>query len=578
MKFYNLLVPIFLFIAGTLHSQTIPDPDRSGLFPFVLPWDDSSPGIANISSWLHKPAGKFGRLRVGSDGHLYAGKERIRLRGVDITYGSCFPTHEEADKIAARMAKFGLNIVRFHCMDQNPYPRGLFERSFKNTRDFEPEALERMDYFISVLEKNGIYIYLCTLNYRPFSARDGLPKEIEMARGFANQGRHVIGFFNPQIIDLQKEFAQKLLTHSNTYTGLRYSEDPAVAFVEINNENGLFQACMGGTGDNIPDPFLTEFKNLWNDWLLARHGSTEKMRKTWGQMGSEPLGKELLANGDFSGAAEPWILERRATAEAEAALSDELPPEIKNGKSIRVNVIRPGTEYWHIRYQQLGLQVEADHPYTLEFWAKADEPRTLAVSVAQNSPPWKILGMQNTANLTKEWKRFRFVSMMGAPDKTARLVFDPQMKSGATWIAGVSLRLGGTFQADPALRLEDKTVAIVKSVGELTPPAQADWLRFLWDTEDRYWKIMNDYFQKDLGVKALILGTIVGTSTPNLMARFDAIDTHAYWQHPHPWNTNDFTVGYGSMVNELGAVLPNLALRKVYGKPFCMTEFGDCSP
>lgn len=569
---------IFFFFESALSSQTIPEPDRSGLFPFVLPWDDSSPGIANISSWLHKPAGKFGTLRAGADGHLYAGKERIRLRGVDITYGSCFPTHEEAEKIAARMAKFGLNIVRFHCMDQNPYPRGLFERSFKNTRDFDPEALERMDYFISVLEKNGIYIYLCTLNYRPFRAADGLPKEIEQAKGFMNQGRHVIGFFNQPIIELQKEFAKKLLTHPNPYTGLRYNEDPAVAFVEINNENGLFQACQNGIGDLYPEPYQNEWKVLWNEWLLTRHGSTEKMRAAWGQLASEAPGQEMLVNGFFSGAVEPWILEKNATGEAEVALSDELPPEIKNGKSLRLNVIRPGTAFWHIRFKELDLKVESERPYTLEFWGKADEERTLDVSVGQNGPPWRTLGMQNTAKLTGEWKKFRFISQMGSSDPAARLIFDPQMKAGSTWIAGVSLRTGGSFPLDPKLRLEDKTIEIVKNAFELTPQAQADWLRFLWDTEDRYWKIMNDYFKNELKVKALVLGTIVGTSTPNLMTRFDAIDTHAYWHHPSPWNTNDFKVGYSSMVSELGALLPNLALRRVHGKPFCITEFGDCSP
>lgn len=37
--------------------------------------------------------------------------------------------------------------------------------------------------------------------------------------------------------------------------------------------------------------------------------------------------------------------------------------------------------------------------------------------------------------------------------------------------------------------------------------------------------------KKELGVKALVRGTIVGFTTPNLMANLDYIDAHAYWQY-----------------------------------------------
>jgi len=49
------------------------------LFPFVLPWDDASPGITDLSGWLPKPAGKSGPVRVGPGGHLYTGDRRLRL-------------------------------------------------------------------------------------------------------------------------------------------------------------------------------------------------------------------------------------------------------------------------------------------------------------------------------------------------------------------------------------------------------------------------------------------------------------------------------------------------------------------
>jgi len=58
---------------------------QDDLVPFVLPWDDAAPGPTNLSGWNHKPAGKFGPVRAGEDGHLYVGAERIRFFGVDLT-------------------------------------------------------------------------------------------------------------------------------------------------------------------------------------------------------------------------------------------------------------------------------------------------------------------------------------------------------------------------------------------------------------------------------------------------------------------------------------------------------------
>ncbi|MEK6794399.1 MAG: carbohydrate binding domain-containing protein [Spirochaetota bacterium] len=555
----------------------------AALFPFVLPWDDSSPGIANISGWLHKPAGKFGTLRAGEDGHIYAGKERIRLRGVDITHAANFPTKEDAEKIAARMAKFGINIVRFHHMDQYPFPRGLYLRDSKHTRVFDPEALDRMDYYIAQLKKNGIYTYLCLLNYRPISAADGLPKEIEQAKGNSFQGRHAIGFFDKQIIDLQKEFAHNLLTHTNAYTGKPYTEEPAVAFVEVNNENGLFHILYGGIGNSggivgtFPELYLTQLRGLWNDWLMQKYGSDDRLRSSWNMNDSEAIGDEMIRNLNFAAGIDQWLLEQNAGAGASVSPTDDMPPNV-SGKTMLIEVTKPGTQSWHIRFEQRDIAIAEGRMYTLDFWAKADSASTMDVCISMNRVPWKVLGMMNTMKLTPVWQRFHFVSRMGQADDTARLVFDPQMKKGSFWIAGVSLKPGGATVNTTDERLEGRRIPLVKGPGELTASAQRDWLTFLWDTEDRYWKTMKGYIKNDLGTKAMVIGTIVGCSTPNLMAQFDAIDSHGYWQHPAPWNSNNFTVGYASMVNDLGGLIPNLALRSVVGKPFCITEYAHCAP
>lgn len=573
----------------------LPGMPRAGLgadslFPFVLPWDDATPGITNLSGWLPKPAGKFGHIQAAPDGHLYAGQERIRLHGVDLAFGANFPAKDDAGKIAARMARFGINIVRFHIMDMDRYPRGILARSGTDTRDLDPEALDRLDWFSAQLKRNGIYTYLCLLNYRPFNAADGLPKEIEELGGNF-QDRHVIGFWDARILDLQKEYARKLLSRRNPYTRLTWAQDPAVAFVEINNENGLIHAWLGGTIDRLPDVFLRELTGQWNRWLAARYGSTGKLEGAWGAS-QEPLRAEMLANPGFIKGTDHWDVERHEAAEATATATDEAPGAIRGAvrgtKSARLDVTRLGTEGWHIRFEQTGLNVLAGRPYTLTFWAKTAPrpggPVALHVSIEQAHAPWRNLGLAGEAELSAEWRRFQFVVLPDPGDDNARLVFDPPFQTGTYWLAGVSLRPGGVFGLHPDERLEDGTIAAFprSRAGERTAQAQRDWIRFLWETEDRYWQTMYRLLKDDLKVKGLVIGTVVGCSTPNLMAKLDAVDTHAYWQHPvfpgRPWDSENWFVRNRSMVSEAGGVLPDLALRRVLGKPFCVTEYGHAAP
>ena len=556
---------------------------ESALFPFVLPWDDATQSVANLSGWLPKPAGKFGQVRAGADGHLYAGKERIRFFGVDLSFSANLPTHADAEKVAARLAKFGINIVRFHIMDMRHYPEGILARDAANTRDIDPEALDRLDYFTAQLNRNGIYVNLCLLNYRPFNAADGLPPEIEQAGGGPFQRRHVVGFFNGQVLDLQKEYARRLLTHRNAYTGRSYTEDPAVAFVEINNENGLLHAWLKKDVDELPELFRAELRGQWNQWLRQRYGSTEKMQQEWA-VGEMPLGAEALGNGDFARDMEGWTLELHPGAEAKMKVVDLAPEALRGARSAQLSVAKPGAQSWHIRFEQAGFRVQAERPCTISFWAKADKPSAVSVSIEQTHAPWHVLGAHTSVPLTAQWQPFRVVFPISETDDKARVIFDPAMQAGSTWLAGVSLRPGGIIGLGKDERLDGDAVPAftLSQFGERTPAVQRDWIRFLWETEDRYWQAMAGYLKKDLKVQALVIGTIVGCSTPNLMAKMDCVDTHAYWQHPvfpgRPWDPENWFVQNLSMVNARGGVLPELALRRVLGKPFCVTEYGSPAP
>jgi hypothetical protein len=573
-----LLIPAALAVAvGTASGAEAP----GSLFPFVLPWDDASPGVTDLAGWLTRPAGKLGPVRAGDDGHLYAGKGRIRFLGVNVCFDACFPRKDDADRVAGRLAKFGVNVVRFHHMDMRPFPQGLRARRGKGTAELDPEALDRLDTFIARLQDHGIYANLNLLVTRPLAAADGLPAEVER---LDVKDRHVASFFFEPALKTQKDYARALLGHRNPYTGRTYAEDPGVAFVEINNENGLLHAWLGGQVDRLPAVFLRTLQGRWNDWLRQRYASADRLRQAWAE-GATPPGAEMLANGSFTRGLEPWVLERHDRAEANAVAGGDVPEALRGGKSLAVTVTRPGSEAWHVQLVQRGLRLRAGQAYTLTFWAKADRPSHLSAGLKQAHEPWRVLSSEMELSLGKEWKPYRLVFVAGDSDEDARLnLTGLGREPGTVILAGVSLRPGGVAGLDPGEGPEDGSVAILPHarLGERTPARQRDWLHFLWETEDAYWQGMSRFLKGDLGVRAVVVGTIVGCSTPNLMARLDAVDTHAYWEHPQfpgrQWDEENWTVANRSMVNQKGGTLPGLALRRVLGKPHCVSEYNHPAP
>lgn len=206
-----------------------------------------------------KPAGKHGFLKTQGEKFVFEDGTPARFWGVCLNASANFPEHAHAEKLAKRLAKMGVNMVRMHQLDAEYGNPNIFRFSMgkrlDNTRTFDPESLERMDYLVSCFKKEGIYIYLDILVSRQFKLGDG----VENAHLLGRKGPPA-SLYNRKLIELQKEHAENLFTHVNPYTGLAYKDEPAVVMTEIINEGTMF----AGTP---PEPYLTEFKQGFRKWL-----------------------------------------------------------------------------------------------------------------------------------------------------------------------------------------------------------------------------------------------------------------------------------------------------------------------
>ena len=576
------LLPALLFLAALPAAAQVPAPplpantSEAKMFPFVVPWDDAAPGTMTDVSFLNaKPAGKHGYI-IAKNGHFVetnTGK-RVRFLGTNFVAKNAFPSHADAEKVAARIAKLGINLVRLHHMDNSDWGQNasIWDYAYKDRQHLDAAQLDKLDYLVAQLKKNGVYVNLNLHVSRQFSEADGFPAGVsQIPTSFDKR----VDEFDPRMIQLQKNYAHDLLTHVNPYTHLSYASDPAVAVVEINNENSLVGdpwATLGAGLDNLPEPFSGELTGLWNTWLLKKYGTDAKLQAAW-TTGVTPTGPGLLSP------ASPWSLEHQGTSQADMKT---------DGINMQAAVTQVDGTAWHVQIHQTGLDLHNDASYTVTFRAKADKERTLPVAASLDQDDWHNVGLDASAALTTEWKSFTYVfTAHDTVPSHARLAFTLGDQTGTVWIDDLQIRPGADSAGLlPGQSLTNKTVAIPVSALKVQ---HDDWIAFLADTERRYADEMRGYLKDTLHVHANIICSQIswgGLTGLNREANMDFADNHAYWQHPSfphkQWDPNDWTIPNTPMVADLasggGGTLRDLAEYRVAGKPYTVSEYNHPAP
>ncbi|MBM4018528.1 MAG: hypothetical protein FJ288_09415 [Planctomycetes bacterium] len=251
--------------------------EKAGWYEFNFPLDDTNLDGINLAGLLDPPAGKHGFVTVRPDGHFYfQDGARARFFGTNICGARAFPDKEKAPLLAARLAKYGVNLLRIHAVDAG-WGIGLIDYSKGDTRHLSQEALDRLDFFMEELKKRGIYVYFDLLDYRRFKDADGARDAGKFEHGWQNSIKGAT-IFNDRLIELQKEFATNFLTHRSALSGLRYCDDPGVAVVEITNENSVFY--FSNTALTLPS-YVDELRERWNKWLLETVGDRPRLARAW---------------------------------------------------------------------------------------------------------------------------------------------------------------------------------------------------------------------------------------------------------------------------------------------------------
>ena len=583
------------------------DIEESSLFPFAVNARDVWPNnVTNVAHWLDKPAGRDGFV-ITKDGHFYTeGGQRLRFLGVNICWGGAFPEHDEAAELARRLARFGINLVRFHDIERYEAPDGIWQRG-SSPRRIDPVQLDKLDYFVAQLKENGIYV-----NFNLKVNRRYLPEE-----GFAAGSPPVtykgLDLFYPAAIEAQKQYARELLTHRNPYTGLAYINEPVLAQIELVNEDSLFYVWQRDELDRLPGTYLASLDQLWLAWLKGRYGTTAALRRAWGGAATHSgKGQELLGNGDFHLGTTGWKLHQSGVGAAEMMViaAGPKPRDEERIPALQIEVkSRAGVAL------SAPLDLSPGEVYRLYFWAKADRPghRLIvgaeagatvgpagvavdpAVPAETSSPPGDILWREEIT-LSADWRQYSFKFRTAAGAEAAahaaaaalagRLVFAMPANEATFFLAGISVRSEGSTAGLGLLEGEGLETGVSRPTHndflKHTAQVQEDYIAFLYHVEEAYFQEMYTYIKEELGARSLVAGTQVPLSPSAVQAQLDYIDVHKYWGHPQfpggSWDGQNWYFNNNTMVNAEGGTIADLAGLRVAGKPYVVSEYNHPVP
>lgn len=107
---------------------------------------------------------------------------------------------------------------------------------------------------------------------------------------------------------------------------------------------------------------------------------------------------------------------------------------------VRVAIGMAAAATFDIQLNQGYLAVRANHPYRIEFRARADRPRSLYVGFSQAHDPWNGLGLHQSIALSPDWQAFAEPFVAGADDDNGRIHFDAGETPVSFEVASVTLR------------------------------------------------------------------------------------------------------------------------------------------
>jgi hypothetical protein len=288
MKMAALSALLTLLVPAALFAQT---KEVSRTWAFQPARDQFRPdALLDLRALNEKQAGESGFVKVDANGDFVLGNgDPVRFWAVNTNAGRekvfiprplwSGPAPDLAHH-ARFLAKRGVNMIRLHA-HLAPGPKGKLTDFNRAERDWIWRA-------VAAMKKEGIYATISPFWVAGSEERAGPTWGIP---GVTKE-ESVFGllFFDPTMQQGYKAWMKALYAETNPYTGIPLAKDPAVAIIELQNEDSL----LFWTLDQVKGEQLRRLSRLFGDFLKSKYGSLDKAKAAWG--GADDKDDDL-ANG-----------------------------------------------------------------------------------------------------------------------------------------------------------------------------------------------------------------------------------------------------------------------------------------
>ncbi|HUY33771.1 MAG TPA: hypothetical protein VMV69_13555 [Pirellulales bacterium] len=239
--------------------------EDKGWFAFSPPNDPFEPASGfDLRALNEKRAGDGGFIGVKGSQFVH-GKTGKTLRFWAVNG----PPRELKDRdllkqLARRLAKYGVNLVRIH--------GGYFDENGEVDQAAVKHALD----IVECMKEEGIYSHFSI--YFPLWLKPK-PSTAWLAGYDGNHIPFAALYFND---DFQRQYQgwwKALLLTKNSETGKRLIDEPAVAGVELVNEDSYFFWTFNA--ENVPSAQRRIVETQFGDWLKRKYGTLDKALARW---------------------------------------------------------------------------------------------------------------------------------------------------------------------------------------------------------------------------------------------------------------------------------------------------------
>ncbi|WP_145446704.1 alpha-amylase family protein [Mucisphaera calidilacus] len=261
---------------GKLRPGQVTGRSNPGYVPFEVGADDFAPTDLDLRRINHDRAGDQGFVIPQGSGFVYDQTgEEARFWGVNL--GIEPPDDTSRAYLSRRLAKLGVNLARFHKPIWREHPS-----------DIDEERLERTILGVESLADEGIYSVLSF--YFPLWLR---LHEDDRFEGYdAEKPPFALLFVDRTLQREHRAWMRALLTTPSPRTGRTLAQNPAVAAVEIQNEDSLLFWTFSPY-DNVPASTTHKYEEAFGRWLVRRYGSIRGAFDAWGIQPGDVRGDDL---------------------------------------------------------------------------------------------------------------------------------------------------------------------------------------------------------------------------------------------------------------------------------------------